>query len=136
MQIPGHYGGVRVISEGRGSLLLVGTTKNCILAGNNSLGFEPTAVLGHADELWALAAHPTMQQFVTAGHDKIVQMWDSLSHNILWSKDIGVSNKKILIFIEEMLPFRHNVLYILILKQIGVEFPVTNFCGNFLMRSI
>ncbi|KAI4463398.1 wd-40 repeat protein [Holotrichia oblita] len=87
--IPGHYGGVRVISEGRGSLLLVGTTKNCILAGNNSLGFEPTAVLGHADELWALAGHPTLQQFVTAGYDKIVQMWDSLSHNILWSKDIG-----------------------------------------------
>lgn len=92
IQIPGHYGGVRVISEGRGSLLLVGTTKNCILAGNNSLGYEPTPVLGHADELWALAAHPTMQQFITAGHDKIVQMWDSLSHNILWSKDIGVFN--------------------------------------------
>ncbi|KRT82100.1 WD40 domain-containing protein [Oryctes borbonicus] len=87
--IPGHYGGVRVISEGRGSLMLVGTTKNCILVGNNSLGYEPTAVLGHADELWALAGHPSLQQFVTAGHDKIVQMWDSLSHNILWSKDIG-----------------------------------------------
>uniref|UniRef100_A0A1Y1MLA9 Uncharacterized protein n=1 Tax=Photinus pyralis TaxID=7054 RepID=A0A1Y1MLA9_PHOPY len=88
-QIEGHYGGIRVISEGRGSQLLVGTTRNCILTGNGSLGFQPV-VLGHIDELWGLAAHPTVPQFATAGYDKLLQMWDSMSHSILWSKDIGV----------------------------------------------
>ncbi|KAF2905825.1 hypothetical protein ILUMI_00361 [Ignelater luminosus] len=87
-QIEGHYGGIRVISEGRGSQLLVGTTRNCILTGTGSLGFQPV-VLGHTDELWGLAAHPSIPQFATAGHDKLLQMWDSMSHSILWSKDIG-----------------------------------------------
>ncbi|XP_071055971.1 echinoderm microtubule-associated protein-like 2 isoform X1 [Onthophagus taurus] len=88
IQIEGHFGGIRVISEGRGSQLLLGTTRNCILIGNNSIGFQPI-ILGHADELWALSAHPTIPQFVTAGQDKLLQMWDSMSHSILWSKDIG-----------------------------------------------
>lgn len=44
-QIEGHYGGVRVIAEGRGSQLFIGTTKNCILQGDLELGFSP-AVLG------------------------------------------------------------------------------------------
>ncbi|XP_049825884.1 echinoderm microtubule-associated protein-like 2 isoform X2 [Aethina tumida] len=87
-QIELHYGGVRVISEGQGNQLLVGTTRNCILVGSCSLGFQPI-ILGHADELWGLAAHPGIQQFATAGYDKVLQLWDSPSHSILWSKDIG-----------------------------------------------
>ncbi|XP_017783168.1 PREDICTED: echinoderm microtubule-associated protein-like 2 isoform X2 [Nicrophorus vespilloides] len=83
-----HFGGVRVVSEGRGSQLLLGTTRNCILVGTVGLAFQPI-VLGHADELWALAAHPSVPQFATAGQDKLLQMWDSMSHSILWSKDIG-----------------------------------------------
>ncbi|CAH0560977.1 unnamed protein product [Brassicogethes aeneus] len=86
-QIENHYGGVRVISEGQGSQLLIGTTKNCILNGTCTLGFQPI-ILGHTDELWGLAAHPGIQQFATAGHDKVLQLWDSPSHSILWSKDI------------------------------------------------
>lgn len=70
--------------------MLIGTTKNCILIGNFELGFQPI-VLGHTDELWALAAHPNIPQFATAGQDKLLQIWDSLSHSIVWSKDIGVS---------------------------------------------
>lgn len=46
--------------------------------------------MGHTDELWALATHPTLTQFVTAGQDCLLQMWDSLSHSVVWSKDIGV----------------------------------------------
>ncbi|XP_063365069.1 echinoderm microtubule-associated protein-like 2 [Cydia amplana] len=85
--IEGHYGGVRVLAEGRGSQLLVGTTKNCILHGDLQLGFSP-AVLGHVDELWGLAAHPTLPQFVTAGWDRLLQLWDGMSHSTVWSKDI------------------------------------------------
>jgi len=55
------------------------------------MGFNP-AMLGHAEEVWGLAAHPTLPQFATAGHDRLLQMWDSLSHTVVWSKDIGVYN--------------------------------------------
>lgn len=83
-------GGIRTVSEGRGSQLLVGSTRNCILIGSLSMGFSP-AILGHTDELWALCPHPTLGQFLTAGFDRIVQLWDSLSHSVVWSKDISVS---------------------------------------------
>ncbi|KAM3959706.1 echinoderm microtubule-associated protein-like 2 isoform 3-T3 [Aphomia sociella] len=85
--IEGHYGGVRVVAEGRGSQVFIGTTKNCILHGDLELGFSP-AVLGHVDELWGLAAHPTLPQFATAGWDRLLQLWDGLSHSTVWSKDI------------------------------------------------
>ncbi|XP_039756795.1 echinoderm microtubule-associated protein-like 2 isoform X2 [Pararge aegeria] len=85
--IEGHYGGVRVVAEGRGRQLFVGTTRNCILHGDLQLGFVP-AVLGHVDEVWGLAAHPTLPQFVSAGWDRLLQLWDGLSHSTVWSKDI------------------------------------------------
>lgn len=87
-QIAEHLGGVRTVSEGRGSQLLIGSTRNCILVGSLSVGFSP-AVLGHTDELWALAAHPSLPQFLTAGYDKIVQLWDSMARSVVWSKDIA-----------------------------------------------
>ncbi|XP_071640350.1 echinoderm microtubule-associated protein-like 2 isoform X6 [Temnothorax longispinosus] len=87
-QIEDHFGGIRTLSEGRGTQLLIGTTRNCILVGENDMGFNP-AMLGHAEEVWGLAAHPTLPQFATAGHDRLLQMWDSLSHTVVWSKDIG-----------------------------------------------
>lgn len=89
-QIEEHFGGIRTVSEGRGTTLLVGTTRNCILVGDIEMGFNP-AMLGHVEELWGLASHPTLPQFATAGHDRLLQMWDSLSHTVVWSKDIGVS---------------------------------------------
>ncbi|CAG2055365.1 unnamed protein product [Timema podura] len=87
-QVPEHLGSVRVVSEGRGSQLLVGTTKNCILIGSLEVGLSPT-VLGHTDELWGLAVHPSLPQFLTAGHDRLVHLWDSMSHSVVWSKDIA-----------------------------------------------
>ncbi|XP_033314740.1 echinoderm microtubule-associated protein-like 2 isoform X10 [Bombus bifarius] len=87
-QIEDHFGGIRTLAEGRGSQLLIGTTRNCILVGDVGMGFSP-AMLGHAEEVWGLAAHPTLPQFATAGHDRLLQMWDSLSHTVVWSKDIG-----------------------------------------------
>ncbi|XP_050301345.1 echinoderm microtubule-associated protein-like 2 isoform X3 [Anthonomus grandis grandis] len=87
-QIERHYGGVRVISEGPGSQLLLGTTRNCVLNGTPEMGFQPI-ILGHSDDLWGLAPHPSIPQFATAGYDRVLQLWDSMSHSILWSKDIG-----------------------------------------------
>lgn len=45
---------------------------------------------GHVDELWGLAAHPSLPQFVSAGWDRLLQLWDGLSHSTVWSKDIEV----------------------------------------------
>ncbi|KAI1895666.1 hypothetical protein AGOR_G00108570 [Albula goreensis] len=41
---------------------------------------------GHTDELWGLAVHPSKPQFLTCGHDKHVMLWDSSSHQPLWTK--------------------------------------------------
>ncbi|KAL1138870.1 hypothetical protein AAG570_008932 [Ranatra chinensis] len=87
-QIAEHLGGVRTLAEGRGSQLLVGSTRNCILAGGFGLGFSPV-VLGHTEELWALAPHPLLPQFVTAAWDSIIQLWDATARAVVWSKDIG-----------------------------------------------
>lgn len=86
-RVPEHLGPVRVIAEGRGSQLLVGTTRNCILIGSLDLGLTPV-VCGHTDELWGLAIHPSLPQFLTAGHDQLVTLWDSMSHSVVWSKDV------------------------------------------------
>lgn len=83
-----HFGAVRVVTQGKGMQLLIGTTKNCILAGDLDMGFTPV-VMGHTDELWGLAVHPNMPQFITGGRDRLLQLWDTLSHSVVWSKDIG-----------------------------------------------
>lgn len=49
-----------------------------------------TALTGHMDELWGLAVHPTLSQFVTAGYDRSLYLWDSMSHSLVWSKDLPV----------------------------------------------
>ncbi|CAB0003327.1 unnamed protein product [Nesidiocoris tenuis] len=88
-QIAPHVGGVRTIAEGRGTQLLVGSTRNCILAGSFELGFNPV-VMGHTEELWALAPHPSLSQFLTGAWDSIIQLWDATACSVVWSKDIGV----------------------------------------------
>ena len=45
---------------------------------------------GHVDEVWGLATHPSLPQFVSAGWDRLLQLWDGLSHSTVWSKDIEV----------------------------------------------
>lgn len=46
---------------------------------------------GHTEELCALAIHPTQNQFITGGYDKNIHLWDTMSHLVVWSKDIGES---------------------------------------------
>ena len=87
-QLPPHLGCVRTVSQGQGAQLLLGTTRNSILTGNLELSFTEV-MLGHCEEVSALAARPSQSQFLTAGHDRLLHLWDSLSHGLVWSNDVG-----------------------------------------------
>ena len=39
--------------------------------------------------VWALAASPTQPQFISAGHDRMIHLWDTLTHSVVWSNDVG-----------------------------------------------
>lgn len=86
-EVPEQFGPVRTVAEGRGDVLLVGTTRNFILQCTLSGDFHPITQ-GHTDELWGLSAHPTEEQFLTCGHDKHVTLWDAVGHQPIWSKII------------------------------------------------
>uniref|UniRef100_A0A672IGX1 Echinoderm microtubule-associated protein-like 2 n=1 Tax=Salarias fasciatus TaxID=181472 RepID=A0A672IGX1_SALFA len=49
---------------------------------------DADALQGHTDELWGLDVHPSLEQFVTCAQDKQVHLWDTSSHQPLWSKTI------------------------------------------------
>ena len=58
-----------MLSQGKGGMVLVGTTRNTILQGTVGLEFNPI-VQGHMDELWGACSHPTQNQFLTTGYDR------------------------------------------------------------------
>uniref|UniRef100_G3TSZ3 EMAP like 2 n=1 Tax=Loxodonta africana TaxID=9785 RepID=G3TSZ3_LOXAF len=87
MEVPEDFGPVRIVAEGRGDMLYVGTTRNSILQGSIHTGFS-LLVQGHVEELWGLATHPSRAQFVTCGQDKLVHLWSVESHQPLWSRCI------------------------------------------------
>uniref|UniRef100_A0A0B7B2X3 HELP domain-containing protein n=1 Tax=Arion vulgaris TaxID=1028688 RepID=A0A0B7B2X3_9EUPU len=87
-QIPETYGPVRTLSQGKGGLVLVGTTRNCILTGSLDLEFT-VVVQGHIDELWGLATHPSQHQFLTGGSDKQLYLWDAQSRTVVWNKEMN-----------------------------------------------
>uniref|UniRef100_A0A8C7INE3 EMAP like 2 n=1 Tax=Oncorhynchus kisutch TaxID=8019 RepID=A0A8C7INE3_ONCKI len=91
MEVPEAFGPVRAVTEGKQGELLVGTTKNTVLTGSFPETLNPI-VQGHTDELWGLDIHPSMEQFVTCGQDKQVHLWDTNSHQPLWSKTTEVLN--------------------------------------------
>ncbi|XP_014664768.1 PREDICTED: echinoderm microtubule-associated protein-like 2 [Priapulus caudatus] len=86
-EIPEVLGPIRTISQGKGNMLLVGTTKNNIIQGTIDLRFS-LIVQGHVDELWGLAVHPNHHQFLSCGYDRQIFLWDTLTHSTIWSKDI------------------------------------------------
>ncbi|XP_042748940.1 echinoderm microtubule-associated protein-like 3 [Lagopus leucura] len=61
-EIPERFGAVRTIAEGAGDELL-----------------------GHTDEVWGLATHPTRCLFLTCGHDRQLCLWDGQEHALEWS---------------------------------------------------
>uniref|UniRef100_A0A8C2D5P8 EMAP like 1 n=1 Tax=Cyprinus carpio TaxID=7962 RepID=A0A8C2D5P8_CYPCA len=81
------YGPIRTVAEGRGETVLIGTTKNYVLQGSLDGEFIPITQ-GHTDELWGLTVHPLKHQFLTCGHDKHVCLWDSASHQPIWTKTL------------------------------------------------
>ncbi|CAG5127063.1 unnamed protein product [Candidula unifasciata] len=87
-EVPELYGPVRTLSQGKGGLILVGTTRNCILHGSLDLEFS-VIVQGHTDELWGLATHPFQHQFLTGGADKQLFLWDAQSRTAVWNKEMN-----------------------------------------------
>ncbi|XP_064623638.1 echinoderm microtubule-associated protein-like 2 isoform X5 [Lineus longissimus] len=83
-----QYGAVRTLTQGRGNMILAGTTKNSILQGTLDLEFSPV-VQGHTDELWGLAIHPNQHQFLSCAYDRHVYLWDALTHTVVWSKELN-----------------------------------------------
>ncbi|XP_069500812.1 echinoderm microtubule-associated protein-like 2 isoform X2 [Ambystoma mexicanum] len=86
-EIPEAFGPVRTITEGKGENVYIGTTRNSVLQGSLAGGFT-LLVQGHTEELWGLAAHPSMDQFLTCGQDKQVHLWSAATHQPIWSKAI------------------------------------------------
>ncbi|XP_078263374.1 echinoderm microtubule-associated protein-like 1 [Rhinoraja longicauda] len=86
-EVPEQFGPVRTVAEGRGEVLLVGTTRNFILQCTLSGDFHPITQ-GHTDELWGLTTHPNQELFLTCGYDKHVTLWDAVGHQPIWSKVI------------------------------------------------
>uniref|UniRef100_A0A8D3CT59 HELP domain-containing protein n=1 Tax=Scophthalmus maximus TaxID=52904 RepID=A0A8D3CT59_SCOMX len=87
MEVGEPFGPVRALAEGKPGELFVGTTKNAIIRAAFPDTLTPV-VQGHTDELWGLDVHPSMEQFVTCSQDKQVHLWDTNSHQPLWSKTI------------------------------------------------
>ncbi|XP_044127436.1 echinoderm microtubule-associated protein-like 1 isoform X6 [Bufo gargarizans] len=87
VEIPEQFGPVRTVAEGKGDVMLIGTTRNFVLQGTLAGDFS-TITQGHTDELWGLAAHSQMPQFLTCGHDKQITLWDAIGHRPVWSKII------------------------------------------------
>ena len=108
LQLPEHLGSVRTICQGKGSQFVVGSTRNSILQGTFELNFQEI-VTGHVDEVWALSTHPSQNQFLTAGYDNLLHLWDTLTHRAVWSSNIGVSSAiKIKIHILFNTKYKHS----------------------------
>ncbi|XP_039641866.1 echinoderm microtubule-associated protein-like 1 isoform X8 [Perca fluviatilis] len=87
VEVPELFGPIRTIAEGRGETVLIGTTKHFVLQGSLDGEFMPITQ-GHTDELWGLAVHPWKPQFLTCGYDRQVCLWDSSSHQLIWTKSM------------------------------------------------
>ncbi|KAF8570544.1 hypothetical protein P879_02628, partial [Paragonimus westermani] len=87
-ELPELHGSVRTIIPGPGDMLLIGTTRNTILQTGPGMEFS-SLMFGHSDEFWAVASHPQSHHFLTAGHDRLVIFWDSLSKQAVWAKEIN-----------------------------------------------
>ncbi|XP_034050852.1 echinoderm microtubule-associated protein-like 1 [Thalassophryne amazonica] len=87
VEVHESFGPIRTVAEGRGETVIIGTTKNFVLQGSLDGEFIPITQ-GHTDELWGLTIHPWKSQFLTCGYDKQVCLWDSNSHQLIWTKNM------------------------------------------------
>ncbi|KAM6203119.1 echinoderm microtubule-associated protein-like 1 isoform 3-T3 [Rhynchocyon petersi] len=86
-EIPEQYGPIRTVAEGKGDVILIGTTRNFVLQGTLTGDFAPITQ-GHTDELWGLAVHASKPQFLTCGHDRHATLWDAVGHRPIWDRVI------------------------------------------------
>ncbi|XP_049753320.1 echinoderm microtubule-associated protein-like 1 isoform X3 [Elephas maximus indicus] len=86
-EIPEQFGPIRTVAEGKGDVILIGTTRNFVLQGTLTGDFVPITQ-GHTDELWGLATHASKPQFLTCGHDRRATLWDAVGHRPVWDKVI------------------------------------------------
>ena len=99
--LPEQFGGVRRIIRKEFSVendvrkyhLYVGTTTNSIVEVLFKVNSDSTdvaelevdrLVLGHYQDVWGVATHPTSSKFITCGHDGNVICWDGIAHTDLW----------------------------------------------------
>jgi len=91
-ELPEAFGSVRMLSPANGKELFVGTIRNCILKfsmDGGAITYKDVLVQGHVGELWGLETHPTQSQFLTCSYDKSINLWDSASHSLVWTKEIS-----------------------------------------------
>jgi microtubule-associated protein-like 1/2 len=86
LRIPELHGSCRVIAQMslNSSMLIVGTTRNCIYQVNFELNLMKCLVNGHFEELWGLSSRDD-SKFLTCSNDKNLNCWDTLSHSLIWS---------------------------------------------------
>eukprot|EP01156_Anaeramoeba_ignava_P011457 Anaeramoba_ignava/a483397_44.p1 GENE.a483397_44~~a483397_44.p1 ORF type:complete len:679 (-),score=213.38 a483397_44:41-1843(-) len=65
--------------------IYAGTLKNEIWEADLSTDEAKTIICPHGDEVWGLATHPTLPQFITASDDRSIRYWDA-SEKTLVSK--------------------------------------------------
>lgn len=86
-ELPEQCGGVRYITYARGNLVLVGTLRNSILLGSLKTNFT-LIMRGHSEAVTSLAVHPELNHYVTGGFDDQIHLFDSKTHEIVWSKSL------------------------------------------------
>uniref|UniRef100_A0A3P8W8P0 EMAP like 3 n=1 Tax=Cynoglossus semilaevis TaxID=244447 RepID=A0A3P8W8P0_CYNSE len=89
-EIPEKFGAVRTLADVDGEELLVGTTRNAILRGTFADGFM---AIGHVNEMWGLATHPSQNIFLTCGHDRQVCLWNTEEHKLDWCISLEVTSQ-------------------------------------------
>uniref|UniRef100_A0AAX7UZZ2 HELP domain-containing protein n=1 Tax=Astatotilapia calliptera TaxID=8154 RepID=A0AAX7UZZ2_ASTCA len=82
-----HEGSIFALCMLRNGTLVSGGKDRRLISWDSSYQQTQT-VEGHTDELWGLAIHPWKPQFLTCGYDRQVCLWDSSSHQLIWSKSL------------------------------------------------
>ncbi len=90
-EIEEDFGSIRTICQGRSNdKLIVGTTHNCLLAGDFNSGLGSVLSHGHDDEIKTILALPN-DTFLSLSHDKWIRLWDINKKCVIWSFMTDVS---------------------------------------------
>lgn len=78
IQIPEQFGPIRTVAEGKGNVILIGTTRNFVLQGTLSGDFTPITQVLSAWQMPNSYILPLMQTYVSIGRaaGSGVSQWD------------------------------------------------------------